>query len=127
VVRIDGDRLQCQGDPSGLTSDVQQALKEHRETFLSLLPSPEERCRQIVSDAIEEANGLCPPSWEPSERQWEAMDEFEEHMYDAARACDVEWTKEAAAEYVRVVETCVLADRLHGWRPGIESIPDRII
>jgi hypothetical protein len=39
VCRV-GDELECQGDQSLLTDEMQQAMKEHRQVFLDTLPKP---------------------------------------------------------------------------------------
>ncbi|MGE4002639.1 MAG: hypothetical protein AB7I48_20780 [Planctomycetaceae bacterium] len=115
VVRGEGDRLRCEGDPSQLTPDLQAALSAHREQFLSLLPSNADRCQRIVSDAIDDANRMCPWGRRLSEDAFQAMDECQDMLHDCARLGDVEGAVEAAEQYLRVVRCCCVTDEIHEW------------
>ncbi len=119
-IRLEADGKRLRYFPrSAVSPGLLDRLKAHKTELLSACAK---RCRQAASDAVGAANRLAGPEWTPTELNWRAMDAAEDRMHDAARAGDTERTEAAAAEYVRVAETCRLADKIHEWKPGTEGL-----
>ena len=64
VQRID-DNLGCQGDLSLLTDELKQALQEHRQEFLRLIPLPmsDDEVKQALTDLADFLNREMPEDY----------------------------------------------------------------
>jgi len=104
TVQRTGDGLECRGDQSMITDEMQQALKEHRDVFLKTLPKPMTAAEVEVAlvDLREWLNTEMPDEYRLScnESFWQDFDRATEKAVTAKSAAAFDQLKaKARAEF----------------------------